>query len=83
MEVVNYRTLEVVLPWEITGSGKAVVNITAYRDGKFLDYKVYNLTEMLAGTKRYKGGSHVAAELRQGRRQCLRYSEERGRRLGM
>jgi hypothetical protein len=51
VEVVNYRTLEVVLPWKITGGGKAVVNITAYRDGKFLDYKVYNLTEMLAGTR--------------------------------
>ncbi|MFZ8838393.1 MAG: hypothetical protein ACO2PM_05545, partial [Pyrobaculum sp.] len=51
VEVVNYRTLEVVMPWKITGGGKAVVNITAYRDGKFLDYKVYNLTEMLAGTR--------------------------------
>jgi len=51
VEVVNYRTLRVVLPWKIAGGGKAVVNITAYRDGKFLDYKVYNLTEMLAGTR--------------------------------
>jgi hypothetical protein len=51
VEVVNYRTLEVVLPWKTTGGGKAVVNITAYRDGKFLDYKVYNLTDMLAGTR--------------------------------
>ena len=51
VEVVNYRTLSVVLPWKTTGGGKAIVNITAYRDGKFLDYKVYNLTEMLAGAK--------------------------------
>ncbi|MEM4651111.1 MAG: hypothetical protein QW086_04715 [Pyrobaculum sp.] len=51
VEVVNYRTLEVVLPWKTTSGGKAVVNITAYRDGKFLDYKVYNLTEMLAGAR--------------------------------
>jgi len=51
VEVVNYRTLRVVLPWKTTGGGKAVVNITAYRDGKFLDYKVYNLTEMLAGAR--------------------------------
>jgi len=51
VEVVNYRTLKVVLPWKTAGGGKAVVNITAYRDGKFLDYKVYNLTDMLAGTR--------------------------------
>jgi hypothetical protein len=51
VEVVNYRTLKVVLPWKTAGGGKAVVNITAYRDGKFLDYKVYNLTEMLAGAR--------------------------------
>ncbi len=51
VQVVNYRTLRVVLPWKTAGGGKAVVNITAYRDGKFLDYKVYNLTEMLADTR--------------------------------
>jgi hypothetical protein len=51
VEVVNYRTLKVVLPWKTAGGGKAIVNITAYRDGKFLDYKVYNLTDMLAGTR--------------------------------
>lgn len=51
VDVINYRTLRVVLPWKTAGGGKAVVNITAYRDGKFLDYKVYNLTEMLAGTR--------------------------------
>ncbi|MFZ8840545.1 MAG: hypothetical protein ACO2PM_16835, partial [Pyrobaculum sp.] len=51
VEVVNYRTLRVVLPWKTSGGGKVIVNITAYRDGKFLDYKVYNLTEMLAGTR--------------------------------
>jgi hypothetical protein len=51
VQVVNYRTLEVVLPWKTAGGGKVIVNITAYRDGKFLDYRVYNLTEMLAGTR--------------------------------
>jgi hypothetical protein len=51
VEVVNYRTLEVVLPWKTAGGGKVIVNITAYRDGKFLDYKVYNLTDMLAGAR--------------------------------
>jgi hypothetical protein len=51
VQVVNYRTLRVVLPWKTAGGGKAVVNITAYRDGKFLDYKVYNLTEVLAGAR--------------------------------
>jgi hypothetical protein len=51
VQVVNYRTLEVVLPWKTAGDGKVIVNITAYRDGKFLDYRVYNLTEMLAGTR--------------------------------
>jgi hypothetical protein len=30
VEVVNYRTLEVVLPWRTACCGKAIVNITAY-----------------------------------------------------
>jgi hypothetical protein len=55
VEVVNYRTLEVVLPWKTAG-GKAIVNITAYNitsSGKavLLGFKVYNLTDMLAGSR--------------------------------
>ncbi|MFZ8811365.1 MAG: hypothetical protein ACO2PN_25080, partial [Pyrobaculum sp.] len=45
VEVVNYRTLRVELPWKIEGGGKAVVNIKAYRDGKFLDNRTYDLTK--------------------------------------
>jgi hypothetical protein len=46
----------VVLPWKTAGGGKAVVNITAYNitsNGKavLLDFKVYNLTDMLAGSR--------------------------------
>jgi hypothetical protein len=56
VEVVNYRTLEVVLPWKTAGGGKAVVNITAYNitsngNAVLLDFKVYNLTDMLAGSR--------------------------------
>ncbi|MEM4732297.1 MAG: Ig-like domain-containing protein, partial [Desulfurococcaceae archaeon] len=51
VEVVNYRTLEVELPWKVTG-GKALVNITAYfANGTKIDSIVYNLTDMLAGTR--------------------------------
>jgi hypothetical protein len=52
VEVVNYRTLKVELPWKTAGGGKAYVNITAYfANGTFIDYKVYNLTEMLADVR--------------------------------
>jgi len=56
VEVVNYRTLEVVLPWKTAGGGKAIVNITAYNitsNGKavLLGFRVYNLTDMLAGSR--------------------------------
>ncbi len=55
VEVVNYRTLRVELPWKIGGGGRAVVNITAYNVTggrlKLLDFRVYNLTDMLAGTR--------------------------------
>ncbi|ABL88282.1 conserved hypothetical protein [Pyrobaculum islandicum DSM 4184] len=52
VEVVNYRTLRVELPWKTTGGGKAYVNITAYfTNGTLIDYKVYNLTEILAGAR--------------------------------
>ncbi|MCY0890880.1 MAG: hypothetical protein OWQ51_07875 [Pyrobaculum arsenaticum] len=53
LEVVNYRTLRVELPWLATGGGKAVVNITAYfaDNNTLIDWKVYNLTEILAGTR--------------------------------
>ncbi len=55
VNVVNYRTLRVELPWKIEGGGRAVVNITAYNitggTRKLLDFRVYNLTEMLAGTR--------------------------------
>jgi len=56
VNVTNYRTLEVVLPWKTAGSGKAIVNITAYNitsSGKavLLDFKVYNLTDILAGSR--------------------------------
>ncbi|MFZ8808803.1 MAG: hypothetical protein ACO2PN_11965, partial [Pyrobaculum sp.] len=55
VNVTNYRTLRVELPWKIEG-GRAVVNITAYNitergARKLLDFQVYNLTEMLAGTR--------------------------------
>ncbi|MEM4732467.1 MAG: hypothetical protein QXO48_04955, partial [Desulfurococcaceae archaeon] len=51
VEVVNYRTLEVELRWKVTG-GKALVNITAYfANGTKIDSVVYNLTDMLAGTR--------------------------------
>ncbi|MEM4964879.1 MAG: hypothetical protein QXT13_12110, partial [Pyrobaculum sp.] len=51
VEAVNYRTLEVELPWKVTG-GKALVNITAYfANGTKIDSIVYNLTDMLAGTR--------------------------------
>lgn len=51
--VTNYRTLLVTLPWKIAGGGKALVNITAYFDNNntLIDYKVYNLTSILNGTK--------------------------------
>ncbi|MFZ8810196.1 MAG: hypothetical protein ACO2PN_19085, partial [Pyrobaculum sp.] len=56
VQVVNYRTLRVELPWKIEGGGRAVVNITAYNVTghgrlKLLDFQVYNLTEMVADTR--------------------------------
>jgi hypothetical protein len=44
VEVVNYRTLRVVLPWKTAGGGRAVVNITAYNitesgKAKLLDFQ--------------------------------------------
>jgi hypothetical protein len=64
VDVVNYRTLMVVLPWKIAGGGKAVVNITAYNiteggRAKLLDFQLYNLTDMLKDTR----GSEVVVTL--------------------
>ena len=53
VEVPNYRTLRVELPWKIGGGGKALVNITAYFDNNNskIDTVLYNLTAMLAGAR--------------------------------
>ena len=48
VNVANYRTLAVELPWKAGGGGKALVNITAYfANGTKIDSIVYNLTDML------------------------------------
>ncbi|MFN3804141.1 MAG: hypothetical protein ACK4SY_03700 [Pyrobaculum sp.] len=53
VEVANFRTLFVRLPWRIAGDGKALVNITAAfrNNGTRIDSVVYNLTEILAGVR--------------------------------
>ncbi|MEM3836050.1 hypothetical protein [Pyrobaculum sp.] len=53
IQVVNYRTLRVELPWKIGGGGKAIVNITAYfaNNGTRIDSVVYNLTQILADAR--------------------------------
>ncbi|MEZ0320227.1 MAG: hypothetical protein ABWK05_09615, partial [Pyrobaculum sp.] len=53
VQVPNYRTLQVVLPWKIGGGGKALVNITAYfaNNNTRIDSILYNLTDMLAGAR--------------------------------
>ncbi|MEM4765191.1 MAG: hypothetical protein QW598_09855 [Pyrobaculum sp.] len=61
VQVPNYRTLQVKLPWKIGGGGKALVNITAYfaNNNTKIDSIVYNLTATLAGAR----GRYVTVNL--------------------
>ncbi|MEM1637056.1 MAG: hypothetical protein QW247_05005, partial [Pyrobaculum sp.] len=53
LDVVNYRTLYVKVPWSIKGDARIEVNITAYfaKNNTKIDSRVYNLTVLLNGTR--------------------------------